>query len=174
MLRDLIEAPLESTHPANANEVLGSAASVLVVDCGVLVRTWQLLTPYTLKLGLSFLSLFSRNQRVRVPWASSASIPSVTRGIPRRLVRTTDIVGRIDAADMSYKGRPRTCQPPQDGLTPFHDKIFDYMLPEKRKDLLGNLVGSLGGGRTRVDTDPYDCRSETPLLLLSGVGWVKN
>jgi hypothetical protein len=40
------------------------------------------------------------------------------------------------------------------------------MLPEKHKDLLGDLVGGLGG-RTRVDTDPYDCKSETPLLLLS-------
>jgi hypothetical protein len=37
-LLDLIEAPLESTYPANSNEVLGCAAFVLVVDGGVLAK----------------------------------------------------------------------------------------------------------------------------------------
>jgi hypothetical protein len=35
-LRDLVEAALESTHPANTNAVLGCTASVLVVDGGIL------------------------------------------------------------------------------------------------------------------------------------------
>jgi hypothetical protein len=52
------------------------------------------------------------------------------------------------------------------------------MLPEKRKDLLGDLVGGIGGCRPRNDTDPYDDRTKTPLLLLSRhcvgeeAGWV--
>jgi hypothetical protein len=32
---------------------------------------------------------------------------------------------------------------------------------------LGDIVGSIGGGRTRNDTDPYDDGTETPLLPLS-------
>ena len=52
------------------------------------------------------------------------------------------------------------------------------MLPEKRKDLLGDLAGGIRGGRTRADADPYDDRTETPLLLFSRrcvgeeAGWV--
>ena len=50
----------------------------------------------------------------------------------------TDMVGGIGAVDIAQKGW--TCQPLQDGLTLFHDNIFDFMLPEKRKNLLGDLL----------------------------------
>jgi len=73
------------------------------------------------------------------------------------------MVGGIGAADMAHKRW--TCQPLQDSFTPFHDSIFDSMLPEKRKDLLGDIVGGIGGSRPRNDTDPYDDRTETHLLL---------
>jgi len=72
--------------------------------------------------------------------------------------------GWIVAADMAHKGW--TCQSLQDGLAPFHNSILDSILQEERKDLLGDLVGGIGGGRTRNDTDPYDDGTETPLLLL--------
>ena len=77
----------------------------------------------------------------------------------------TDIVGGIVVADMAQKGW--TCQSLRDGLAPFHNSIIDSILQEKRKDILGDLVGSIGGGRTRNDTDPYDDGTKTPLLLLS-------
>jgi hypothetical protein len=66
----------------------------------------------------------------------------------------TDIVGGIVAADMAHEGW--TCQPLRDGLTPFHNSIINPILQEKRENLLGDLVGGMGGGRTRNDTDPYD------------------
>jgi len=78
-----------------------------------------------------------------------------------------DVVGGIGAADMAQKGW--TCQPLQDGPTPFHDGIFDSMLLEKRKDLLGDLVGGIGGGGPRTDTQPYDDRTETPFSSSPGV-----
>jgi len=77
----------------------------------------------------------------------------------------TEIVGGIVAADMAHKGW--TCQPLHDGLVPFHNSILNSILQEKRKDLLGDLVGGIGGGRTRNDADPYDDGTETPLFLLS-------
>jgi hypothetical protein len=86
------------------------------------------------------------------------------------------VVGGIGAADMAHKGW--ICQPLQDGLTPFYDSIFNFMLLEKHKDLLGDLMGGIRGGRTRADADPYDDGTKTPLLLLSRrcmgeeVGWV--
>ena len=99
-------------------------------------------------------------------WESSASIPLVARGSEE----TTDVVGGIGAADMAHKGW--TYQPLQDGLTPFHDSIFDSMPPEKRKDLLRDLVSGV------EDTQPYDDRTETPLLIFSRrcmgeeAGWI--
>ena len=64
----------------------------------------------------------------------------------------------IVAADMAHKGW--TCQPLRDGVAPFHNNILDSILQEKRKDLLGDLVGGTGGGRTWNDTDPYDDGTE--------------
>ena len=52
-------------------------------------------------------------------------------------------------------------EPLHDGLAPFHNNILDSFLQEKRKDLLGDLMGGIGGGRTRSDTNPYDDGTET-------------
>src|SRR5712672_3627653 len=41
------------------------------------------------------------------------------------------------------------------------------MLLKKRKDLLGDLVGGIGGGRARNNANPYDDGTETRLLFLS-------
>ena len=72
----------------------------------------------------------------------------------------TDMVG-----GMVHKGW--TCQPLHNSLTPFHNNILNSILQEKHKNLLGDLVGSIRGGRTSGDTDLYDDRTETPHLLLS-------
>jgi hypothetical protein len=44
---------------------------------------------------------------------------------------------------------------------------IDSILHQERKDVLGDIVGSIGGGRTGKNADPNDDRAETPLLLLS-------
>ena len=86
------------------------------------------------------------------------------------------MVGVIGAANMAHKGR--TCQPLQNGFTPFNYNIVDSILSEKPEDLLGDLVGGIGGGGLRFDPQPYDDRTETPLPLLSRccvggeAGWV--
>ena len=58
-----------------------------------------------------------------------------------------------------------TSQPLHDSLVPFHNNILDPILQEKHKDLLGDLVGGIRGGRARNDTNPYDNRTETPFIL---------
>jgi len=50
---------------------------------------------------------------------------------------------------------------------PLHNGVFDSMFQEKVKDVLGDLVGGIRGGRFRNDTNSYDNRTETPLLFLS-------
>lgn len=49
---------------------------------------------------------------------------------------------------------------------PLHNGILDSILQEKYKDLLGDLVGSIRGGRIRNDTDPDNNGTKTPLHLL--------
>jgi hypothetical protein len=82
-----------------------------------------------------------------VPWDILLLHPFGRKGnAEKSSEEATDIVGGIVAADMAHKGW--TCQPLRDGLAPFHNSILDSILQEKRKDLLGDLVGGIGGGRT--------------------------
>lgn len=76
-----------------------------------------------------------------------------------------DIIGGISAADMAHKGM--ACQSLRDRLAPFHNNTLDPVLQQKRKDLLGDIVGGIGGGRTGKDADPDDDGTETSLRLLS-------
>lgn len=163
---DLVEAPLESTHSANSNVVLGCAAYVLVLDSGVLTKDVAIADSVNLVAEVAIpVFIFAE------PEGESALGILLLHSFGRKgnaeksSDEATDIVGGIVAADMAHKGW--TCQPPRDGLAPFHNSILDSVLQEKRKDLLGDLVGGIGGGRTRNDTDPYDDGTETPLLLLS-------
>src|SRR6202020_2191703 len=54
-LRDLINATLESMHPTNSNVVLGCAASVLVIDGGVLAQDMTIGDPVDLVAGPAIL-----------------------------------------------------------------------------------------------------------------------
>ena len=74
-----------------------------------------------------------------------------------------DVVGGIVTIDMVHKGW--TCQSLQDSLALFHNNILDSILQEKCKDLLGDIVGSVRGGRTKNDTNPYDDGTKASLLL---------
>ncbi len=62
------------------------------------------------------------------------------------------MVGGIGAADMAHERW--TCQPLQDGFAPFDDNIVDSVLSEKPQDLLGDIVGKVGGGGPRSDPQP--------------------
>jgi hypothetical protein len=57
VLLDLIEAPLESTHSANSNEVLGCTRFVLVVDGGVLAKDMTIANPVNLVARVAILAL---------------------------------------------------------------------------------------------------------------------
>lgn len=59
------------------------------------------------------------------------------------------------------------CEPLRDRLSPFHHHALDFVLLQKSKDLLRDIVGSVGGSRTGLDSNPENDRSETPLLFLS-------
>jgi len=60
-----------------------------------------------------------------------------------------------------------TCEPLRDRLAPFHNNTLDSVLQQEAKDLSGDLVGGIGGGRTWNDADPYDDGTETALRVLS-------
>ena len=55
-LPDLVEAPLESTHSANPNVVFGCAASVLVLDSGILAKDVATADSVNLVAGFSVLA----------------------------------------------------------------------------------------------------------------------
>ena len=58
-------------------------------------------------------------------------------------------------------------QPLRDCLPPFYDNVLDIVLPQKGEDRLRDIVGGVGGGRTGLDSNPYNDRTETPLAPLS-------
>lgn len=60
-----------------------------------------------------------------------------------------------------------TCEPLRDRLVPFHNNTVDSVLQQESKNLSGDLVSDIGGGRTRNDANPYDDGTETPFRLLS-------
>jgi len=63
-----------------------------------------------------------------------------------------DIVCGVLATDIVDKRL--ICQPLQDSLLPFHHSILYSILLEKVKDLLGDIICSIGEGGTRIDTNP--------------------
>jgi len=172
-LRDLVEATLEPKHSTNSNMVHGCATSVLVIDGGVLAQDMAVADSVHLVAGVAILVFVLMEPECKSALGILRLHPLGRKGnAEKSSEEPTDMVGGIGAADMVHKGW--TCQPLQDGLTPFYDSIFEFMLPEKHKDLLGDLVGGIRGGRTRADANPYDDRTETPLLLSSpGIAWVK-
>lgn len=50
-LGDLVDAALESTHPTNSNVVPGFAATVLVIEGGVLAQDMTIVDPVDLVAG---------------------------------------------------------------------------------------------------------------------------
>ena len=163
-LPDLVEAPLESMHSANFNVVLGCVGSSLVLDGGVLTKDVAIADSVNLVTRVAVLVFVFMEPEGESALGIIPLHPFGRKGnAESSSEEATDMVRGIGAADMAHKGW--TCQPLQDSLTPFHNNIIDPVLQEKRKDLLGDLVGGIGGGGTRDDTNPYDNRTETPPLL---------
>ena len=141
--------------------IFGCAASVLVLNSGVLAKDMGTADSVNLVAGVA---VFVEPEGVSAldillhPFGRNGNTEKSSK-------EATDIMGGIVGADMAHKGW--TCQSLLDGLTPFHNSIPNPILQEKRENLLGDLVGGMGGGRTRNDTDPYDDGTKTPLLLLS-------
>lgn len=52
-------------------------------------------------------------------------------------------------------------------MAPFHNSILDSMILEELEDLLGDVVGGIGGGGIGSNTNPDHDGTKTPLLLLS-------
>ena len=162
---NLFEAPLETTHSANSNVVLGCAVSVFVIYGGVLAKDMTIADSVDLVAGVAILV----SVLVEPEGESALDIlrlhPFGRKGDAEKSSKeTTNVVGGIEAVDMGHQGW--TYQPLRDGPAPFHNSILDSILLEKRKDLLGDPVGGIGGGRTRNNTDPDDDGTETPLRLL--------
>lgn len=164
-LPDLVETTLESMHSTNLNVVLGCTNSVLILNSGVLAKDMAIADSINLVARVVVLVFVFMEPEGESALGILLHPFGSKRNTKKSSEEATDIVGGIVAANMAHKGW--TCQPLWDSLTPFHNSILDFILQKKPKDLLGDLVGSIGGGRTRNDTNPYDNRTKTPLLLLS-------
>jgi len=102
-LPDLVEAPLES-NSANSNVVLKCAASVLVLDGGVLAKDVAIADSVNLVAGVAILVFVF----VEPEGESALGIlfhPFGRKGNAKKSSEeATDIVGGIVAADMAHKG----------------------------------------------------------------------
>jgi len=164
-LRDLVEATLESTHSANSNVVHGCAVSVLIIDGGVLAQDVAAADSINLVAGLAVLVFGLMKPERKRALGILLHFFGRKGNAKKSSEEATDIVGRIAASDMAHKWG--ACQPLRDRLAPFHNNTLDSVLQQKCKNLLGDIMGSIGGGRTGNDTDPDDNGTETPLRLLS-------
>jgi hypothetical protein len=126
-LLDLVEAPLESTHSANSNVVLGCAASVLVLDGGVLTKDVAIADSVNLVARVAVLVSFFVEPEGESALGILLLHPFGRKGnAEKSSEEATDMVGGIVAADMAHKGW--TCQPLRDGLAPFHSSILDSII----------------------------------------------
>ena len=165
-LLDLVKAPLESTHSTNSNLVIGCTASLLILNGGILTEDMTTADSVNLVTRAAILVFVFVEPEGESALDTLLLHPFGRKGnTKKRGEEAEDIVGGIVAADMAHKGL--TCQPLQEGLAPLYNSILGSILQQKCKDLLGDLVGSIEGGRTRNDTDTYDDWAETPLILLS-------
>ena len=164
-LRDLAAAALESTHSAHSNVVHGCAASMLVIDGGVLAQDVAVANSVHLVAGVAVLVFVLVEPERKSALGILLHFFSRKGNAEKSSEEATDMMGGIAAVDMAHKGG--TCEPLRDRLAPFHNSTVDSVLPQKGKDLLGDFVGGIGGGGTRNDADPYDDGTETPLRLLS-------
>jgi hypothetical protein len=164
--RDLVETVLESTHSTNSNVVHGCTASVFVINGGVLAQDVAAADPVNLVAGVTVLvSVFVEPERKSALGILLFHFFGRNGNAEKSSEEATDMMGGVAAAHMAHKGG--TCQPLRDRLAPFHNSILDSVIQQERKDLLGDIVGSIGGGRTGNNADPDDDGTETPLRLLS-------
>ena len=165
-LHDLVDAALESTHPANPNVVLGCAAAVLVIDGGVLAQDVAITDAVNLAAGIAVLVfVLVKPERKTALGILLLHVFGRKRNAEKSSEEATDMVSGVSGTDMAHKGG--ACQPLRNRLAPFHNSTLDSVVQQEGKDLLGDIVGGIGGGRTRTDADPDDDRTETPLRLLS-------
>jgi len=165
-LLDLVETPLEPTHTTNSNVVPMCAVSSLVLDGGVLMEDMAVADPEHPIAGGAVLMFVLMEPKCESTLDILLMHSLRRQGDPvKSSEEATNVVGGISVADMAHQWW--TCQPLQDGLAPFHDSVLDSMILEKLEDLLGDVVGGIGGGRIGNDTNPDYDRTKTPLLLLS-------
>ena len=165
-LCNVVEAALESTNSANANVFHGCAASVLIIDVGVLAQDVTVADAINLVAGVAVLVfVFVEPEGKSALGILLLHFFGRKGNAEKSSEEVTDMMSGVAAADMAHKGG--TCQPLRDRLAPFHNSILDSVLQQELEDLLGDIVGGIGGGRTGNDADPDDDGTETPLRLLS-------
>ena len=54
---------------------------------------------------------------------------------------------------------------PKNRLPPLNLDALDFIALEKAKDALGYVVGGIGGGRARINPDPYNDGTRNVLLV---------
>jgi len=151
----------------NSNVLLRCAGPLeFVVDVGVLAENVAVADTQNLIAGVAVL-VFSFVEVESEATLSIILLPLLGgKGhVESTSENTTDMGSRIVVAHNTHKGW--TCQLRRDGLAPFYYGTLDPILHEKRKDILGYVVGSVGRGRVGIDPDPNHDRTKSLCVVLS-------
>lgn len=127
-LRDLVDAALESTHPANSNVVLGCAASVFVTDCGVLAQDVAITDSVNLSAGVAVLVFVLVEPERKSALGILLLLFFGRKGNAKSSEEATDMMSGIAGTDMAHKGG--ACQLLRDRLAPFHNSTLDSVLQQ--------------------------------------------
>lgn len=115
-LRDLVDAALESTHPTNSNVVLGCAASVLVIDGGVLAQDMTIGDPVDLVAGPAVLVfVFMKPESETALGILLLHFFGRKGNAEKSGEEPTDVMSGVGATDVAQKGGglPASAGPPR-------------------------------------------------------------
>ena len=169
LISSLVDAAIESTISADSDMTYSCAASMLVVDGGVLSRNVAVCDAKDLVAGFAVLAEIL--MELKSESALVVSFVQVLGGewnTVKRDEEAANIVSNIRAVNSGQDGggggtRGVTCQPLEKQLIPLHHDTLDSFALQEGKNLLGGIVSRFRRGSTGFDLYPNDDRTKTPL-----------
>ena len=147
-ISSLVEAAIESTISADSDMTYSCAASMLVVDGGVLSRNVAVCDAKDLVAGFAVLA-----EILMEPKSESALVVSFVQVLGgewntmKRDEEAANILSSIRAVNSGQEGggtRGVTCRPLEKRLFPLHHDTLDSFALQEDKNLLGGIVSRLG------------------------------
>ena len=161
-ISNLAEAAIESTISTDSNIAHSCAASMLVVDSGVLSKNVAVCDAKDLVAG--FAVLVEILMEPKSESALAVSLVQVLDGEWNAVKggeEAANVVSSIQDGNSGQEGG--TCQPLDKRLFPLHHDTLDSFALQEGKNLLGGIVSHFGRGSTGFDPYPNDDRTEAPL-----------